>query len=520
MAVGGPSTSEPRRRISHTEGPQRFVVWVLVVSITVLLTVSMALGRSRHFKFNSTTFHMHGAEAAGVGDAKNRSSENRMALQSTQEVPSLKTNRTDALGQESGEKNNRAETQGQKSGEKIAAVEGSIGRSGRLKNPEVKAVPVDSIIANASRAELEFGYQELHRMQCLRAVQERVRDDYRPILEKYTGGVALIDVAMHSNLGDNILWRGAVSLLAGMGISPGLVCSHSQPSWTEHIDNSFPKCDYQEIINVVQDKGLVMFHAGGNWGDLYRFVQSSRLKLLKQLSDDAKTMGFGILQLPQSIHYTPDSAHLAKDDEIMKGVSGDVTTMFVRSFKSFEFAKKHYPHIPVKLTPDIALVLGPLLPPQKPEFDVLIQFRQDKEAQEKDKSMWSWLDSKFKEANVTYKVQDWWYKADQHPREISSGAITVFSEVRTAAAMNVLSQGKVVITNRLHGSIVSTLMGKRLFYVDTKERKLKNVRNTAFSKSKHCAGENLHSVRMESMEAAVEGAINLLKSSGDDFYYN
>lgn len=481
-------------------------MWVLVVSITVLLAVSVALGRSRHFAFNSKALHIHGVGSMGVaavGDANTQFSDSRMALQSTQAI-AQKSPFDDAPSASHTNGSDAAEPGGPSD---VPADAGS----GEKDAWDKRGIP---------EAELEFGFQELQRMKCLRTVQERVRGDYREIFEKYSGGVALIDVAMHTNLGDNILWRGAVSLLASMGISPGLVCAHSQPSWTEHIDKQFPKCEYQDIIDVVKDKGLVLFHAGGNWGDLYRFVQSSRLKLLKQLNDDAVVMGFGILQLPQSIHFTPNSAHSAKDDELMKSISGDVTTMFVRSMQSYKFAKKHYPHIPVKLTPDIAMVLGPLLPPQEPAYDVLIQLRQDREVQEKDKSMWSWLDGKFKEANLTYKVQDWWYKTEEHPREISGRAVTVFSEVRLAAAMEMLSQGKIVITNRLHGSIVSTLMGKHLFYVDTKEKKLKNVRSTAFSDSKHCSGENLHSVRMESMEAAVEGAINLLKSKGSDFYYN
>lgn len=367
--------------------------------------------------------------------------------------------------------------------------------------------------------EREFAWEEWGRMQCLRSVQERLRSAFEPIFDKYPGGVALVDVALHSNLGDNILWRGAVSLLASFGISPALVCYHSQPGWLKAIDKKAKKCTKEDIMNAVEGNGLVLFHAGGNWGDLYRPVQEKRIELLQELGVAAKTANFGIVQLPQSIYYS-DTALLKQDKSVIEGLDPDVFHLFVRSKSSESQAQSMYVHTDVKLVPDIAFVLGPLFPPKRASYDVLILFRQDIETKDDIWSLTGWMKNSFGKANLTYKFQDWWYKPDEHPHEISENSMTVFSEVRLQAAMDLISAGKVVITNRLHGSIIATLMGKHLIYVDTKEGKISQVRDTAFASTPHCSNTNLHVQHSDNLKSAMEIAIEMLKLKESKFIYN
>lgn len=364
----------------------------------------------------------------------------------------------------------------------------------------------------------EFAWQEWGRMQCLRGVQERLRGAFEPLFEKYRGGVALVDVALHANLGDNILWKGAVSLLASFGISPSLVCYLSQPGWMESIDGKARKCEEGEIIDAVKENGIVLFHAGGNWGDLYRTVQDQRLNLLKGLAVAALNLNFGIVQLPQSIYYS-SKTYMLEDISAIGKIDPKVFHLFVRSTDSYSQAQKMYPHIDVKLVPDIAFALGPLLPSKRATHDVLILFRQDMEANDDIWSLTQWMELSFAAANLTYKCQDWWYQPEDHPNEISESAITVFPEVRLQAAVDLLSIGKVIITNRLHGSIVATMMGKHLIFVDTKEGKLAQVRDTALGSS-HCSNANLHAQQSESLKSAMEMVIQMLRSKEKSFVYN
>ena len=122
-----------------------------------------------------------------------------------------------------------------------------------------------------------FAMQEVHRLRCLRDLQQRLIHDFTPFFEASNGRVVLMDVALHSNLGDNILWKAAVQLIARFGVSPKLICYVSQKGFMDHIDKAFQACDMTKIKALVKGGGLVLLHAGGNWGDLYRCaILSSR----------------------------------------------------------------------------------------------------------------------------------------------------------------------------------------------------------------------------------------------------
>lgn len=358
-------------------------------------------------------------------------------------------------------------------------------------------------LSGYSAEELQFTVEDRYRVQCLRDVQERINKDYSPYI-KGRKRIALVDVALHENLGDVVLWRSPIRLAANFGLSIDLICSLSQGSW-QRAASGFPRCTVERVVNSVAGGGLVLFHGGGNWGDLYRFVQAKRLPFLSKLAVASREHNFTALSLPQSIFYKPGSRNLYADDDIMNKLPQGFFSLFLRQQDSYGIAKRHYKSIGIHLSPDIAFALGPLQPVGKAEYDVLFLIRQDGETQKADKGVWKTVEKEMKSANLTFRIQDWWY----HPKpgEFSKQNIALFSEVRTQAAIRAVSQGKIVVTNRLHASILSTLVGKRLIWVDTVTQKVSKTRSVAFNTSENCMERNLHATQASTMKEAIALAI-------------
>jgi len=134
--------------------------------------------------------------------------------------------------------------------------------------------------------------------------------------------------------------------------------------------------------------------------------------------------------------------------------------------------------------------------------------------------LYEWIEAQFKAANMTFDYRDWWYHVDEHVGELSPQAPSLMGEVRLKAAVDMVSSGKILITNRLHGSIVSALVGRYTFVVDTVEGKVGKVNYVMTSMSPSCNARNLHRATCGSLREAVLSAIELHESwKGEDFYY-
>lgn len=51
-------------------------------------------------------------------------------------------------------------------------------------------------------------------------------------------------------------------------------------------------------------------------------------------------------------------------------------------------------------------------------------------------------------------------------------AMTQVAESRLQDAVDVISLGKIVVTNRLHAAIMANLVGRPLIWIDTEQKKL------------------------------------------------
>ena len=358
----------------------------------------------------------------------------------------------------------------------------------------------------------KFGGLEVGRQQCLRDIRDRIVEDFRPLLADVER-VILMDVALHTNMGDSILWRAAVHLASLHRHSVNHVCVASQGA--NHLYGTmpqFPYCDLTKILDLVKDKGLVLYQAGGNWGNLYRFVQKYRMKAIQVFGYGSEKPGynFKVAQLPQTIYYKDeDDVSVDVDDFLMNNLQPNFFTLFTRQTDSYEFAEKHYgSNINKVLTADLAFVLGDLLPIGEPEVDILVLVRTDDELPDLDKIGTELTKRFLEQSNVTFAYQDWYYHANY--TEFSMSNPTILSEVRLNEAIKIISKGQIVITNRMHGSVLATLIGRTLLWVDTTEKKLAGVRQTAFNMSSHCTGENLRSFEFPTVFDAAQAAVEYL----------
>eukprot|EP00210_Caulerpa_lentillifera_P007693 g7344.t1 len=358
----------------------------------------------------------------------------------------------------------------------------------------------------------EFPDLELERQMCLLGIRNRMIEDYRPFFENVSD-IALIDVALHYNLGDSILWRASIHLASLFGHSVDYVCAKSQAMW-DYLD-TFPRCDMHKLIRLTKRDGLIMYAAGGNWGNLYKFIQDYRLSVFRTLGKYYRLTNatYKVIQLPQSIAYTSNiSDAITRDDAIINSLPDGMFTLFTRQDDSFVWAQNHYSeNIDIKVSPDMAFALGQLSPIGTPSIDVVLIMRGDTEDKEKRRNLRRAVARKFNGTGLTYSFQGYNYH-DQSTEYVYEHP-TLLSEVRLNSAIRTISKGRLLITNRFHGHVVGMLMGKTTFWIDTVQKKLRHSRVVAFSSSKHCTDRSMRSFEFSSTLRAVDAAIDHLSLS-------
>lgn len=141
-----------------------------------------------------------------------------------------------------------------------------------------------------------------------------------------------VDIPMHGNIGDLLIMQGTLAFFKKHGLKPRLVASLSpfSPEWIAPDD-------------------VVVFHGGGNFGDLYADSQSLRERVA------AARPGNRIIILPQSIHFS--SPEKAAESAAIFRRHPDLH-LCVRDRVSFEQARAFTDN--VYLLPDMAHQLYPL----------------------------------------------------------------------------------------------------------------------------------------------------------------
>jgi len=291
-----------------------------------------------------------------------------------------------------------------------------------------------------------------------------VRDALDPWIPR-GAACALLDFPDHGNAGDHLIWLGETAYLAERGVRVVHAC-------TAHGYSA------ARIRRRLPPDGIVLLHGGGNFGDLYPVHQRLRERVVDDFPDRR------IVQFPQSVRFGSRAA-AARSEAAFRNRPG--LTVFARDRGSLARLRDDV-GIDARLCPDMAFVLGTLQRTSPPSVDVVCLARRDAESAR----------PSF-EPTAGVEIVDWadlprsaLVRVSRRLRRIAGrgGALAdavqrleqaTFaprSRGRAAVARALVSRGRALVTDRLHGHVLALLMGVPHVVLDTREGKVRAFRET------------------------------------------
>lgn len=310
--------------------------------------------------------------------------------------------------------------------------------------------PMDDIVAAANFAEVR------------RRLRQQLAETISPLLQRVTR-VALLEFPPHANVGDSAIWLGAVEYLRQQ--------HRLRPVVTSDIYN-YAKAPLQSAI----DGGVILINGGGNLGDVWQAGLDSKIQVLQDFPNTP------IVQLPQTMHFREAGNLQAYRSAVSRHRA---FTLLVRDQPSFDLARENL-DCQVQLCPDMALWLH-LQRAQTPRHDVLCLLRKDIEASGAGRASMA-------EAVDGCVVADWLNEPPDiviRAERAMTSIVSLYSRrltflrsplnrIRDRVAWHrlrrgcaLLSSGRVVVTDRLHGHILCVLMGIPHVLLDNSYGKLR-----------------------------------------------
>jgi exopolysaccharide biosynthesis predicted pyruvyltransferase EpsI len=288
----------------------------------------------------------------------------------------------------------------------------------------------------------------------------------------------LLDVPNHFNIGDHLICEGEFAYLRRLPFKRQYMASLTY-------------CDFKRI----PPDGLILLHGGGNFGDLWRWQQNFKIRVIDTFPKSK------IIFFPQTVYYK-DSNLLRKDAEIFN--QHPDLTICARDTKSFEILKEHFTNSTILLVPDMAFCLDLEKYNNNTETDkILILKRQDRELNQ------SFDEKALKDRIHTHKkieVSDWpsmepnigtkMRGAVSRVENIISNVLVKkpgfkniinhsygfkrrdLSKWYMLQGINFINNYDEIYTTRLHGYILSMLLDKKVNLIDNSYGKNSTFYNT------------------------------------------
>lgn len=387
----------------------------------------------------------------------------------------------------------------------------------------------------------------LRRHQCLVKIREQQLAAFMPYLqrnysEQSAHEMLLVDPAYHGNVGDHMITVAEHELFRQFGWDVSLDGRTDQSYYRE--------CHYVQANNFVRhcedmiwegDGGnrtkIAVWHGGGNWGDLWRVVQSLRIQSLRPLVHNRFRT---IISMPQSLYYghkeTEEYDARVIERELRVGAtsanesSEGILVLSWREYESYKKAQKLYPFARNIFVPDISFQLGPYALAKEnsseisDQVDYLFLLRRDHESSlvpqmqglDDDNVASPNADTVLNSISVavkdavkdiaptkSFRVLDW----PDRFEIFGSKNEPFFSET----SIQLLSLGKVVICDRLHAAILAFLMGAPFVFLDQSTGKISKSLEVAFDSWEGCHENlSLKYAYARSLTDAIERAQELL----------
>ena len=287
---------------------------------------------------------------------------------------------------------------------------------------------------------------------------------------------ALVTFPNHSNLGDTAVWEGQRSVLARLAVRVAYVCDY----------RTYGRDELQRAL----PEGPILLSGGGNFGDVYPDEQGLRERILDDFPDRP------VVQLPQSVWFRSEAALDAMRRRCER--SGRFV-MMVRDRRSLDLVRARFA-VPAHLAPDMAFGLPDLRPRRRPPATpVLWLLRRDIE------SSASAPRRQMRPADPG-AVRDWtrpglgrhgvpwasyarvlWlsWRLQRIPGRVLRGreawvqrSFETIANLRMEIACRLVSAGRVLVTDRLHGHILALLLGVPNVCLDNRDGKVRQFYRT------------------------------------------
>ncbi len=281
-----------------------------------------------------------------------------------------------------------------------------------------------------------------------REVMASIRDGYKQALVPGLP-TALLDFPDHSNVGDSAIWAGEVVALREAECDLRYVCDVDSFS--------------EAVLRRRMSFGQILLHGGGNFGTVWPRYQAFRETVVQRFPD------FRVVQLPQSLHFN-DEAVLSRTRRRLSAHPDFL--LMVRDRRSESLAREQL-NVSALLCPDSALLLHGSLHRMPSSVDVLVLARTDKEAQGRGLHSFSlsghsvmvvdWLEedvtSLMRMTSLMKRLGKSWLGNFGRVQQAKRIAFRALANERVSRGVEMLSRGRVVVTDRLHAHIICMMLG-------------------------------------------------------------
>lgn len=214
------------------------------------------------------------------------------------------------------------------------------------------------------------------------------------------------------------------------------------------------------IEEVIKEDDIVILQGGGNFGNLYLSCEIARRYIIKHLSNNM------IISFPSTLTYT-NSRRGKKELKISRKVFSKHSNFIImsRELETFNFAKKSFKNNKNILIPDMVFYLWNSNN-YSSRNNILICLRQDMESILNDKR--SIIINQLFDSGKNCRIID-----TQVYRQI-------YDDVKVAEIQSILEQfmeAQVVVTDRLHGMILSIVTNTPCIVFPSFDKKIKGTYN-------------------------------------------
>ncbi|MET8698520.1 polysaccharide pyruvyl transferase family protein [Kitasatospora sp. NPDC004723] len=277
---------------------------------------------------------------------------------------------------------------------------------------------------------------------------------------------ALLGFPDYGNVGDSAIWLGARTLLAELGAEVVYTADH----------HDFDPAALAERL----PNGTILLTGGGNLGDLWPSHQRMREQVISAFP------GHRIVQLPQSVHFG-DPAALARARAVFDAHPDLV--LLLRDGPSLRAARRAF-RAPALLAPDCAFAMNGVPRLARPERRILWLRRADHESAghpgpdpHAEVHRTDWTGQEGAEpgwAAEALAVRQRIAAASAEVRRTAAGAAVAelaaaqdrHAELQLRRGCRLLGSAEAVVTDRLHGHLLSLLLGLPHVVLDDRNGKV------------------------------------------------